>query len=271
MKQFLLLIGLVIGLLLSSCSGKSGSGHLESDDYVSAARKGFLGDTGAEIMEIIAKKQEVISQLNEMMHMEKNNTEFEKNKKEYEEKAEKLMAEDNALEEAWNARYPEFKSCAEGAEIPTEIASGVALEVIKPYTITEFGQNNLSLWADIRFSQGIKALSRAEVGQQPRHYYDIKAVLMDGGDNVIDTVSVYDPHYNGDIAPGSVKRLPLGGILNGSISGQIKIILEGMETTAKLFATKRIILIWEHPTKENVEEMEEDDFGELESPPADDL
>ena len=269
MKKLQLLMGLAAGLLLASCGGKGGSGNLEPDDYVSAAKKGFLGDTGAEITKIVAKKQEVLFQLNNMMHMD--NAEFEMNRKEYESKAEKLMAEGNAADEAWNARYAEFKSRAEGAEIPTEIAPGVPLELVKPYTVTEFGPTDLSLWADVRFPQGNKALSRAEVGQQPRHYYDIKAVLIDGNDNVIDTVAVSDPHYNGDIAPGRVKQLPLGGTLSGDIGGQVQVILERMDASAKLFATKRIILLWEHPTKEEVVETEDDDYGELESPPADDL
>lgn len=238
-KLNVLLIALAVGLLVVSC-GKSRK--LEVKEAAKAAADGLFGSKGKDLVYILDDKTLINEYVKEQM--EKLEKEAGSKSEMTEEKmysiGEKAMALDTEKKEklqAWEEDFNRFGETMVGIEAPTEVAEGVPLKVVKPFTVTK-----------MVYSVGITMEATVELTAdrppiEPRYYYPDSEFMPRIGIVDDDNQPVVSYTRNIPYAPDIKDRKKY--LKKGE---QVVLNYTFSSTDVKALSAKKLLITWKRPT-----------------------
>lgn len=238
-KLNVLLIALVAGLLVVSC-GKSRKPEVK--EAAKAAGDGLLGSKGKDLIYILDDRTLINEYVKEQMEkLEKDAGSIsEMTEEKWHSIGEKTMALDIEKKEklqAWEEDYNRFGETLVGIEVPTEVAEGVPLKVVKPFTITK-----------MLYSVGISMEATVELTAdrppvKPRYYYPDSEFMPRIGIVDDDNQPVVSYTRNIPYAPDIKDRKKY--LKKGE---QVVLNYTFSSTDVKALSAKKLLITWKRPT-----------------------
>lgn len=280
MKKTKTLLLTVATALLTACGGGSG---LSSEDnaLIDEAKKGFLGEGSGEMLTLMAEVDSLSAQHKQLVQSEAIQAFNHGDESFSQVEIEKVMDQIRDLEQQIEAKCKELDQVAHAYEaqagdlvIEAEVAEGVPLKVLTPFQAQELNWHDcdgggLGLFPVChRGSFFLKMTGMVELTEerpritdwrrQPEDYYAVKLVRMKADGEVIDTIS---PVITLNSNSGAFNA---GEQFDAHFSFGTQPIENGQsDRTRNLrhLATKKVLVIWEHPVQDKSADVVTGDLG----------
>lgn len=236
-KNYVLLFVLAAGLLVVSC-GKSRKPEVK--EAAKIASEGIFGSIGEDLVYLMDDYQ-LLEEEYKAKNDELREEVFDKNR---ESSMSKLIERGKALEEEEeekmekiNKQFASYVDKLKGEELPTELAEGVPLKLISPFSVVGISEmsNSMIVEAKVEVLTDRPALGGYTYGFK---YVPCVSFIDENG-----TELYKDQDYT--TLKNFAKKLTTGSTNTVSFS----VALSDNKELPKILAAKKISICWEHPNK----------------------
>ena len=241
MKKIFYLIVIAAAVLLVSC-GKSRSSEVKQ--AAKTASEGILGATGEELVymmddyDILNSSEEKLDELMEEKFRALGDDPSESDARKLMEEFDKKKAELEKKQDEFFQKFVDYIDQKKGQEVPTEIADGIPLKLVKPFTITGVPGNTMSIQfeAQVELTENRPAFNNFDLMAYPQ--YNPTIVLVDKDGKAISNPMYLSGKtlndYHQFVAKGTQETLSISILIIDDLA-------------AERLAAKKILICWDKP------------------------